>query len=123
MDLIAEKNNSYLRIQIKTVQKDGNSKVIPMRKISHNMGQYKKFLYTKEDIDYFIGVDVDTEDLYILPVAFSSTYASSISVGKCSQYKNNFNQLELAVGNISDGSDDNVESLTDNADGNDVGTN
>ena len=32
------------------------------------MGQYKIKRYTKEDIDFFIGVDIETEDLYILPV-------------------------------------------------------
>lgn len=67
VDLIVEKNNYYLRIQIKTVLKD-NGKRIPFRKISHNMGEYKIKRYTKEDIDFFIGVDIETENLYILPV-------------------------------------------------------
>ena len=65
VDLIAEKDNIYLRIQIKTVQMNGNSKVIPVRKISHNMGEYKIKTYSSDDIDYFIGVDVELEDLYI----------------------------------------------------------
>lgn len=40
---------------------------------------------------------------------------------KCQQYKNNFNQLEPIIGNGNSGDDDNVESLTGHADGNDVG--
>ena len=122
VDMIIEKNNRYLKIQIKTVQETKYNKTIPVRKISHNMGEYKIKRYTKEDIDYFVGIDVDTEDVYILPVAFSSQYSNSISVNSCSKYKNNFTQMELNNGNIIDGDDDNVESLTDNADGNDVGT-
>lgn len=85
------------------------------------MGKYKIYRYTKSDIDFFVGVDVNSEDLYILPVEFSSTRKSSISISMCQEYKNNFEQLELIIGNNNNEDDDNVESLTDNADGNDVG--
>lgn len=122
IDLIAEKDNVYIKLQIKTIQveKDGR-KIIPVRKISHNMGEYKVKLYTKEDIDYFIGVDLDAKDLYILPVDFSTKYKSSISINSCVDYKNNFKQMEPISGNINSGHDDNVEALTGNADGTDVG--
>lgn len=122
VDLIAEKNNVYLKMQIKTVQVSNKSKVIPVRKISHNMGEYKIKRYTKDDIDLFIGADIENEDLYILPVEFSSKYATAVSITNCQEYKNNFKQLEPLCGNIQSGEDDNVETLTDNADGNDVGT-
>ena len=121
VDLIVEKDGIYKKIQIKTVQEQRSGKLIPVRKISHNMGEYKIKRYTKEDIDYFVGVDVDTEDLYILPVEFSSKYATSVSINSCQEYKNNFEQLERITGNSNDEGDDNVETLTDNADGNDVG--
>lgn len=121
VDMIIEKNNKYLKIQIKTVQKAKYSKIIPIRKISHNMGEYKIKRYTKKDIDYFVGVDVDAEDIYILPINFLSKYSSAISIKNCLNYKNNFIQMEPNNGNIISGDDDNVETLTDNADGNDVG--
>lgn len=121
VDLIVEKDGIYKKIQIKTVQEQGSGKLIPVRKLSHNMGEYKIKRYTKEDIDYFVGVDIDTEDLYILPVEFSSKYATSVSINSCQKYKNNFEQLERIIGNNNDEGDDNVETLTDNADGNDVG--
>lgn len=119
--MIIEKNNKYLKIQIKTVQSGQYNKVIPVRKIYHNMGEYKIKRYTKEDIDYFVGVDIESEDVYIIPIEFFSKYSSSISVNTCSKYKNNFTQMELNDGNIINEDDDNVESLTGNADGNDVG--
>lgn len=122
VDLIIEKFNKYLKIQIKTVQWSQTYKAIPMRKISHNMGEYKVKTYSSDDIDYFIGVDLDTDDLYILPVSFSSQYASSVSIAKCTEYKNNFEQMEPIAGNSNSVDDDNVETLTDKADGNDVGT-
>lgn len=85
------------------------------------MGEYKIKTYTKSDIDFFIGVDLDLEDIYILPINFVSKYNNSIRINKCIQYKNNFNLQELIIGNNNNEDDDNVESLTDNADGNDVG--
>ena len=94
VDLIAEKNNKYWKLQIKTIQVQHGKKNIPVRKVSHNMGQYKIKRYTSDDIDLFIGVDLETEDIYVLPVAFSSQYASYINVSKCNNYKNNFEQLE-----------------------------
>lgn len=109
IDLIVEKNNKFLRLQVKTVIKD-NGKRIPFRKISHNMGEYKIKRYTKEDIDLFIGVDIETEDLFILPIEFSSIYRNSVSINKCTQFKNNFEQLELLCGNIQNEGDDNGES-------------
>lgn len=87
------------------------------------MGEYKIKLYTKEDIDYFVGVDLDSKDLYILPVSFSTKYKNSISINNCQEYKNNFKQMELTIGNNSNGQDDNVESLASKVDGNDVGIN
>lgn len=85
------------------------------------MGEYKVKLYTRVDIDYFIGVDLDTKDIYILPIDFSSKYKSSISINGCVNYKNNFEQMEPISGNANSEHDDNVETLTGKADGTDVG--
>ena len=122
VDLIVEKNNVYFKIQIKTIQTENNKKIIPLRKISHNMGEYKIKLYTKDDIDFFIGADIESNDLYILPISFSSKYTRSVSINSCQEYKNNFKQMELLCRNVENEEDDNVETLTDDADGNDVGT-
>lgn len=121
VDMIVEKNNIYLKVQIKTVQESRGSKSVPVRKISHNMGNYKISTYSSNDIDYFIGVDVDTEDIYLIPVGFSEQYKSSITVSKLSYYKNNFNFMELHSGNIMNGEDNIGECLTGNADANTEG--
>lgn len=44
------------------------------------MGKYKIHRYTKEEIDYFIGVDVDTEDLYILPINVVEKFRRTIAL-------------------------------------------
>lgn len=96
IDLIAEKDNKYIRIQIKTVRYSDskhNRKIIPVFKVSHNMGQYKIHLYTKEEIDYFIGVDVDTEDIFIIPIDIIEKYKTSIALSTAEPWKNNFEQL------------------------------
>ena len=99
IDLIAEKDNKYIRIQIKTTQnvisgKNNHlSRYVPLCKVSHNMGKYKIHRYTKDEIDYFIGVDVDTEDLYILPINVVEKFRKSIALSTAEPWKNNFEQL------------------------------
>lgn len=57
------------------------------------MGQYKIHLYTKDEIDYFIGVYVDTEDIFIIPINVIEKYKSSIALSTAEPWKNNFEQL------------------------------
>jgi len=123
VDMIIEKDNKYLRIQIKTVtvEKRNGYKSVPMRKMTHNKTEHKTHLYTAEEIDYFVGVDLETEDVYMIPISFSQNYTSSISINKLKEYKNNFNLMELHSGNIMDGEDNIGETLTNNVDGNTEG--
>ena len=95
IDCIAIKNNQLIKFQIKTIQMDSGSKKLPVRKISHNQGEYKVHLYTADEVDYFVGVDVDTEDLYIVPINFIEQYKSSIAISTLTNngFKNNFTQL------------------------------
>jgi hypothetical protein len=123
VDMIVEKNNIYLKLQIKTVQsnKEGK-KFIPIRKVNHNGTGYKITLYTSDIIDYFIGIDIETKDIYIIPITFLSKYKNTISIKVIEQFKNNFSLMELYNGNIINGEDDIDELLTGNADDNIEGT-
>lgn len=98
---------------IKTIQKDGNSKYLPVRKISHNQGEYKIHLYTAGEIDFFFGV----ENIYVVPIKFSSKYKSSISINTLKPYLNNFDLMEPCNRNIISGEDDIGKSLTANTEG------
>lgn len=117
IDCIACKNGQLIKMQIKTIQMDRGYKKLPVRKISHNQGQYKIFNYTSDEIDYFIGVDIDTEDLYIVPIDIIEKYKSAISVSTLEYYKNNFDYMEPQVGNNLSGCDDIGETLTGNTEG------
>lgn len=117
IDCIIIKNNILHKIQIKTIQNEKTGKILPVRKISHNQGQYKVHLYNKNEIDYFVGADIETEDLYIVPIDFISKYKSSIRIKTLESFKNNFTQLEPYDGNIISGEDDIGERLTANAEG------
>lgn len=117
IDCIACKNGQLIKMQIKTIQIDRGYKKLPVRKISHNQGQYKIFNYTSDEIDYFIGVDIDTEDLYIVPIDIVEKYKSAISVSTLEYYKNNFDYMEPQVGNNLSGCDDIGETLTGNTEG------
>lgn len=117
IDCIAIKDNKISRIQIKTIQQEGNRKILPVRKINHNHSEYKIYHYTKEDIDFFIGVDIEIEEIYVCPISFIKQYNSSVSISKLQEFKNNFNLLEPNTGNSISGADDIGESLTGNTEG------
>ena len=104
-------------MQIKTIQTDNGRKVLPVRKISHNQGEYKVHHYTKNEINYFVGVDLETEELYIIPIDFIEKYKSSISINTLQLYKNNFSQMEPIIGDNNSGADDIGEALTGNTEG------
>ena len=89
-----------LRFQIKTIQNDRGKKILPVRKISHNQGEYKIHHYDANEIDYFVGSDLEEECLYICPIEFVSQYKSAIGEAALQPYKNNFTQLEPLNGNI-----------------------
>ena len=106
IDCIAIKNNQLIRFQIKTIAHDKRGTYLPVCKISHNQGQYKVHLYTSNEIDYFVGSDIENEILYIVPIEFVSQYKSSIGVKALEPYRNNFDQLEPLIGNSQSGADD-----------------
>ena len=114
IDCIAIKEDTLIRMQIKILAKD---KSLPVRKISHNQGEYKIFRYDSSTIDFFIGVDLDTEDIYIAPVEFSSKYSSSIGYKILQPYKNAFNLMEPDSRNTISEDDDIGEPLTGNTEG------
>ena len=114
IDCIAIKGDTLIRMQIKILAKD---KSLPVRKISHNQGEYKIFRYDGSVIDFFIGVDVDAEDIYVVPVEFSSKYSSSIGYKTLQPYKNAFNLMEPNSKNTINGDNNIGESLTDNTGG------
>lgn len=117
IDCIICKNGILLKLQIKTIQTDRGYKKLPVRKISHNQGKYKIHKYTSDEIDFFIGTDVETEDLYIVPISIIEQYKSTISINTLEPYKNNFALLEPQVGNDLSGCDDIGETLTGNTEG------
>ena len=114
IDCIAIKDDILIRMQIKILAKD---KSLPVRKISHNQGEYKIFRYDASTIDFFIGVDIDTEDIYIVPVEFSSKYSTSIGYRTLQPYKNAFDLMEPNSRNTISGDNDIGESLTGNTEG------
>lgn len=110
IDCIAIKDNTLYKIQIKTLQNDRGTKYMPVRKISHNQGEYKVHHYTADEIDFFLGVDLQTEDVYVCPIKFVNMYSSSIYLSSLEPYKNNFALMEPFNGNIESGADDIGES-------------
>ena len=94
VDFLVEKDNQYYRIQVKCVDKSGT---LPFRKLSHSKTTHKIHQYTCTDVDYFVGVDLRTYDLYVLPI--TKITKSSKKIKFLQEYKDNF-ELEPYCGNI-----------------------
>ena len=94
VDFIIEKNNNYFRIQVKCVTKEGT---IPFRKLTHSKTTHKQHHYSCKDVDFFVGVDILSFDVYVIPITKISKSVTSIN--KLEEYKNNFN-LEPCCVNI-----------------------
>ena len=114
VDCIAIKGSVLLKFQIKMLSTNGS---LPVRKISHNQGEYKIHHYSENEIDYFIGVDRDTYDIYVIPIKIAAKYVNCIGKTALLPYKNNFTQMELNSGNIINADDDIGECLTANTEG------
>lgn len=97
-DFILEKNYKLIKIQIKITSKnylkDGSeSKCILTRKLTHSKTEHKTHHYTKEEIDFYMAIDIETLDLYILPMDVYSEIKSSKVLSALQEYKNNFKLL------------------------------
>lgn len=122
IDCIAIKEGKILKIQIKNIQYDKSGRfLLPVRKISHNQKDYKIHLYNKNEIDFFVGVDLKTLKIYILPINIVEQYSSSIGQTKLKEFENKFDLMEPHIRNNMSGADDIGETLTNYADGNTEG--
>jgi hypothetical protein len=72
-----------------------NGREITVKKTNHNNSiGYKVYNYSLTDIDFFVGVDISSKDIYVIPSVIWSKYKSTMAIGKLDRngYKNN---LEL----------------------------
>lgn len=103
VDTILEKENVYIRVQVKKIISPKNSKkYMVFRKPSHSLTKHSFYRYTSEDIDFMVGVDIDTHDCYILPIETSCIIRSSKLVKKLGNFKNSFNLLERFISDDKD---------------------
>ena len=74
------------RVQIKVVSKGDSYKTSGYIKLiksgKRSTGEVKKYSYTKEDVDFIAGIDTDTFDFYILPIAYVANYASTVGISR-----------------------------------------
>lgn len=59
-------------------------------------GETKSYKYTKTDVDFIVGVNLETFDIYIVPIEYAEKYSNNIVVSKTVQegYINNFDILK-----------------------------
>lgn len=64
--------------------------MIPLRDKGYNRTKSWAKTYTKNEIDYFIGIDIESDDVYVLPIERIDGYKRSISCNVVADCKNNF---------------------------------
>ena len=95
IDCIVIKGHKMSRIQIKTVQLDKRGHAfIPVRKLSNNRNTNKQKLYSKLDIDFFVGVDLENNITYVVPIDLVEQYTSAISISILESYKEKYSLME-----------------------------
>lgn len=101
-DFILEKDFKLIKVQVKitskTNLKDGSiSKCILTRKLTHSKTEHKTHHYTKEEIDFYMAIDIEELDLYILPMDVYLEIKSSKVLTGLQEYKNNFDLLNQFI--------------------------
>jgi hypothetical protein len=84
-DLVVNVGNRFYKIQVKRAQKVKASTMggyeIPFRKITIGAGhRCKVYRYSKEHVDFVVGVIPETVDFYCFPVAVVEQFKRSIGV-------------------------------------------
>jgi hypothetical protein len=78
------------RCQVKAIQRGRTINGLSVRKTG---GQnFKKYRYTKTDVDIMVGADLKTMDVYIVPIEDITNYKAYVSISALERggYKNNF---------------------------------
>jgi len=91
---------ALVRCQVKLVAPysgASQSKGISIRKVGVNSKtNTKSYSYTAKDVDYIVGVDIDSLDVYVVPMAALEGYTRSVSCRALAElgYKNNLDILQ-----------------------------
>ncbi len=87
------------RVQVKAVRRAGQGGYtngsISVRKSGKRANGVKTYRYTILDVDFIVGVDTDTFDVYVIPIAYAEQFSATVGISKIvlEGYKNNLNLL------------------------------
>lgn len=84
IDMIAEKNNTLLRIQCKAITPTNGCIVVPLKKSGPNY----QFKYTPEMFDYFGVYDLEDGNVYLIPSKVLNSHEKTFNIRK-NKSKNN----------------------------------
>ena len=96
-DFILEKNNKLIKLQVKITSVARENKCILTRKLSHSKTEHKTHYYTSNEIDFYVAVDIEELDLYILPMSIYSEIKSSKILDNLQEFKNNFGLIDKFI--------------------------
>lgn len=100
-DLIIEKDNRFVKIQIKTVYlgSDNILKCAGSRRTLTNRVKTKVKFYSKNDFDFVIGYYVETNDYYIIPAEIYLTSSTEFRLSQIGQQRSMKHNPSLFLNN------------------------
>jgi hypothetical protein len=82
-DFVVEKDNIFSKVQVKKLRLlENNSYELSIRSATHNRKVNKVKTYTKNDVDFIIGVDIETKNVYKIAIEDCNKYTVILRKGK-----------------------------------------
>lgn len=73
-DFVIEKDGVFKRVQVKTLTDKGDFYELRTRSVNTNSSGHTVKLYTKEEIDLFVGVDISSKNIFEIPFSDCNKY-------------------------------------------------
>jgi hypothetical protein len=97
-DLVVERGNKFIKIQVKTAYVENETThCINVRMVKTNRKEYKYVFYKESDFNFAVCYVPELENYYVFPVEYFLKYKSSIRITKRNthaDYKNNWQLIE-----------------------------
>lgn len=100
-DLIMDVNNTLIKVQVKSLHKNGGGLRCPCTRTIRNRNRYETIRYSNHDFDFAAGYFKETKEVFIVPfeIFTSAKQSYCLSQKQQSVYKNAWHLLEEFASN------------------------
>jgi hypothetical protein len=92
-DFVFEINGKFIKIQVKSAYKDGNSWIVDTRRTKTNRRVMKRTRYTNTEVDFVIAYIEDINKFHLITIADFNKYKSGYTINITKKPLDNWNIL------------------------------